>query len=395
MNIGILHTTPRSSGGVYQYSENIINCLKMYDDTNNYVLFYSDKDFPYHQYEGGNWRTIFLKDFAQEKQRGLAEKCRRILKLFPFRYKSKSLMGKHHELRNYDIDLLILPSTSLSGYYCWIPYIVTIHDMMHKYYSEFPEITFLDRVQRDITYKRASLHAKFVLVDAKRGKEDLIKFYGIPEEKIRIFPTMPINIQNYNEKDETFIPKVIERHNLPDEYIFYPAQFWYHKNHVGIVKALHLLETRYNIKLPAVFVGSKKEAFDDVMRTIEELNMKNQIMYLGYVSDEEVQALYKRAIALVMPTFFGPTNIPVWEAFALGCPVITSNVHGIPEQVGDAGLLVDPRSIEDIADKIYTIYSDKDLRTKLVEKGFSRIKELSLENYAKKLVDIINEAMRS
>ena len=89
------------------------------------------------------------------------------------------------------------------------------------------------------------------------------------------------------------------------------------------------------------------------MSTASDLGLESQIRYGGYVPDEDMSGLYAGAVALTMPTFFGPTNIPVLEAWAYGCPVLTSDIRGIREQVGDAGVLVDPRSIESIADGIY------------------------------------------
>ena len=395
MNIGILHVASRYAGGAYQSTENVIKCLKTYDNTNNnYVLFYAQKDFPYRQYESENWKTVFLKDLVNQRKY-ITEKMRRFLKALPFRYNSEFLCGKYCEIKNHDIDLLYCPTPSLVGYYCQIPYVVTIFDLMQKYYSEFPERPFLARKIRDIQYKRATSHAEFVVADSARGKEDLVKFYGIPEEKVEIFPGIPISYVQSGDVSESFVQDVRERFNLPEEYIFYPAHLWHHKNHIGIIKALNLLKMKHNIELTAVFTGSKKEAFDDIMRTVQELNMESQIMYLGYVSDEELQVLYKKAKALVMPTFFGPANIPVWEAFALGCPVITSNVYGVPEQVGDAGLLVNPRSIEDIADKIYRVYMDKGLREELSKKGLSRVKHPGLKSYTENLIAAFNKAVRA
>lgn len=90
-----------------------------------------------------------------------------------------------------------------------------------------------------------------------------------------------------------------------------------------------------------------------------------------------------------MPTFFGPINIPQLEAFALGCPVITSNIYGIPEQVGDAALLVDPKNPEDIAEKIGKVWTDKKLGNSLIEKGYAQDKIHSIGNFIVQLQNIV------
>jgi len=393
MNIGVLHIAAPEEGGAYQYSENVIKCLKKYDDTNNYILFYTQENYLYHSYESDTWKTVFLEDL-DDRQVWMTKKFGHFLRLIPFSFNLKSVCGKYYRIKRYNIDLLYCPTPSLAGYYCQIPYVVTIFDLMQKYYSEFPERPFLSRLKRNFRYKLATKHAKLVVADSAGGKEDIIKFYGIPEEKIEIFPGIPISTVENDDVSESFIQSVKKKYNLPDEYIFYPAHLWYHKNHIRLIKALYVLRERHKIQFSAVFTGSKREAFGDIMRTVKDLRMEGKIKYLGYVSDQEIRALYKRAMALVMPTFFGPANIPIWEAFSLGCPVITSNVYGIPEQVGDAGLLIDPRSVEDIADRIYRLYIDKNLRERLSRKGLDRIKHPGLEYYARNLIAALNKVGR-
>ena len=104
--------------------------------------------------------------------------------------------------------------------------------------------------------------------------------------------------------------------------------------------------------------------------------------------------LYKLSTALVMPTLFESVSLPIWEAFYLGAPVVSSNVCALPEQVRDAGLLFNPHDIEDMAEKIYKIWNDESLRKELVNKGYERIKNLTLENYSKQWEEIIRECIK-
>jgi glycosyltransferase involved in cell wall biosynthesis len=103
--------------------------------------------------------------------------------------------------------------------------------------------------------------------------------------------------------------------------------------------------------------------------------------------------LYAEADAMVFPTFFGPTNIPVLEAWAFGCPVVTSDIRGIREQVNDAAILVDPRSVEDIADGIYRLWTDESLRLTLAGKGKRQLSTYTPEDYRQRLTGILNEAV--
>lgn len=185
------------------------------------------------------------------------------------------------------------------------------------------------------------------------------------------------------------------KYGLPKRYIFYPAQFWAHKNHLRLIEALSLIRQEKGLEIPAVFVGSKKNAYKRTWGKIADLGLSKQIIYLGYVTDEDMVGLYKNAQALVMPTFFGPSNIPPLEAFLLECPVVTSDVPGIREQVGDAAILVDPASPPSIAEAIVDIWSDEALRQELIRKGRTRLDSWRPEQFSSTFQDMITRLFQS
>jgi len=183
---------------------------------------------------------------------------------------------------------------------------------------------------------------------------------------------------------------------LSERYIFYPAQFWPHKNHIRVVQALGLLKQAYQLKIPVVFCGSyngeiRETTFREVMRFSSQLGLEEEIRYLGYAPDEDMSGLYAGATALVMPTFFGPTNIPVLEAWAFGCPVLTSDIRGVREQVGDAALLADPTSVEAIADGIHRLWTDQELGRTLSNLGRQQLAAYTPEDYLRRLKEILEE----
>src|ERR1051325_1432074 len=111
------------------------------------------------------------------------------------------------------------------------------------------------------------------------------------------------------------------------------------------------------------------------MRTARRLGVLSQVTTLGYVFDSDMSALYRAADGLIMPTFFGPTNIPVLEAWDLGSPVLQSDIRGIREQVGDAALLADPSSVDSIANGIYRLWTEAELRRQLADRGKARVQQ--------------------
>ena len=287
-------------------------------------------------------------------------------------------------LKEHNIKLLIIPFPSLFGYRNNIPYIVSIPDLMHKYYPNFPEYPLKVRLRRDIEYKNAAKHSILTIVDSKGGAEDLKKFLKIPKNKSRIIPYIPPGyIYKYINMNKEIAKKILKKYTLPEKFIFYPAQFWYHKNHIRLLEALKLINQKYKTKIPLVLVGSPQESYNKIIELINKLNLKKQVTHLGYVTDKEIVALYKKSQALVFPDLLGPTNIPPIEAIVLGTPLACSNTFSMPEQIGEAGILFNPYDIEDIAENIYKICTNKGIRQGIIKKESKKAKELAMEKYAK------------
>jgi len=203
----------------------------------------------------------------------------------------------------------------------------------------------------------------------------------------------PGYIYENKDMDITDASKLLSKYNLPSKYLFYPAQFWSHKNHARLVRALSLIKESKGAEIPLILTGSPQESFNKIMNLIKELKLSNQVLHLGYVSGKEIVALYKKSYALVFPGIVGPTNIPPLEAIVLGTSIICSNSFGMPEQIADAGLLFDPYDIEDMAEKIYRLWNDPKLREKLINNGKKIAEKLNFETYAKNWENIISEAL--
>ena len=158
---------------------------------------------------------------------------------------------------------------------------------------------------------------------------------------------------------------------IEGSYLFYPAQFWQHKNHINLLKALKILKEKFDLIVPLVLVGSDKGNLNEVIANISLLGLSSQVHYMGFVSLSEQRTLYENALALVMPTFLGPTNMPPLEAITIGCPVICSDLPGHREQLKDAALYFDPYSSEDLAEKIKSFVQNKELQKILLQNAVS------------------------
>jgi len=382
VRVGILSTADPKSGGIYQYTLSLLEAFSNY----------SSNKFEYIQIRLPNFPKILKEDIViNQDKNNIILKIKRLI-FQQFGLKIGDILGSYNHPELKDIDLIISPTVVGMPLYMQKPFIMSIYDFQHKYYPSF--FTIKERILRDIAFS-VSKKANMLICESSFVKRDIEKFLKIPEERIRVITSPPPKyIQKINIGSQDVI-NVKRKYDLPERYIFYPAQFWFHKNHIKLLEALSLLRNKYNTIAPLILVGSKKNNFDNLMKAIEKLNLERQVKYLGYAPDEDMPYLYKLSTALVMPTLFESVSMPIWEAFYLGVPVVSSNVCALPEQVGDAGLLFDPFNIEDMAEKIYRIWIDENLRAELVQKGYNRIKDLTLENYAKQWEDVIEEVSRA
>jgi glycosyltransferase involved in cell wall biosynthesis len=142
-----------------------------------------------------------------------------------------------------------------------------------------------------------------------------------------------------------------------------------------------------------VLVGSRKEGYDSILALIRQAHLTEDILIMGYVPDADMPELYRRARALIMPTFFGPTNIPPLEAFVAGCPVAISNVYGIRDQLGDAALYFDPSSTSEIAQAIKRLWTDDELCSDLARRGRQKNAEWGQKEFNERLQAIIENIL--
>jgi len=286
-------------------------------------------------------------------------------------------------------DLWIFPAQETWTYLLPSPSLGTIFDLMHRYERRFKESSAWGLYQcREKHYLNMCRWCKGVFVDSEVGKHHVMESYGLHADRIHVLPFVP---PTYRE-----MPSVSEalnaRHGLPRKFFFYPAQFWEHKNHKALVAAAALLK-RELPDLSLVFVGSKKNGYSSTVELVRHLGLKNNVRFLGYVPDSDMPELYRRARALLMPTSYGPTNIPPLEAMALGCPVAVSRIYGMPDQLGDAALFFDPSSVDQIAEAMKLLWKDDGLCEELTRRGLIQSSRWNQSHFNHRLQEILEKVL--
>jgi len=288
-------------------------------------------------------------------------------------------------IRSEKIDAVLCTTQGVFVPNMGVKVIAPVHDLMHRYEGRFPEVSE-GYSARELIFSSKAKYAWCVMTDSKVGKKQFIESYAKYMRTGRIHVvSLPFAVPKHIvECEEAWI-------ETPQKYIFYPAQFWQHKNHINLVKAIHLLVGEIP-DIHLILVGSEKNNMKKIKEYISEYGLRNHVTIKGFVSNGNLKYLYRHAVGMIMPSYFGPTNIPPLEAMALGCPVAVSNKYAMPEQVGDAGLLFNPDYPEEIAGCIRRLWLDEGLRREMVEKGYKRVGKWTDDEFGKRL-DRILEAI--
>ncbi len=289
------------------------------------------------------------------------------------------------------LNLVFYPTSSNLAFLARTPAVVTVHDLQHRLNPQFPEVSAGGRWEhREYGFINISQKAFRILVDSKKGKQDMLRFYSVQPQQVIVLPYLAPAYLNPRISFK-ILAKVKKQLKLPDKFVFYPAKFWPHKMHLNLVRAIELVNQK--IPLSLVLTGSKEadfSSFDAVSRLVEELNLKDRVHLLGYVNNQQFSAIYKLAQALVMPTYFGPTNIPVLEAWVMGTPVIYSDVPGCRQQLGPAGLLINPDDPQDITRQILKLLNNAKLKRRLTMLGRERVRQWTPEQFRDTIAQVIH-----
>ena len=265
-----------------------------------------------------------------------------------------------------------------------VPYIFTVWDLAHRGLSMLPEVgrPVMEWKERENIYREMLYRASFILTANESGKREIVENYYVSADKIRI---VPFPLTEFCRGEEA-APEV----KLPEEYYFYPAQFWPHKNHIRILKALRLLKEENGIRINVVFTGSDKGNCDYIKKKAAEYGIDDQISFLGLVSYPELKYLYKHAKALLYASVLGPNNMPPYEAVYLGCPVIISGIPGHREQMKDAAIYFDPLDERSLAQAVMEHESGK--KAESMKKSVALIKsEIEKYDLMEKMDEIFKE----
>lgn len=363
-----------SESGLGRYIRNLINELQEIDRSNEYYVLLLKKDYDTVLYHSENLHKV-LADF---KWYGWQEQIE-LLKI----------------LKVLKPDLVHFPHFNAPIFYRG-KFVVTIHDLIHQHFQtrNTSTLNLLLHAIKKIGYRKVFSYAvknsSKIIVPSNFVKEQLQSEWWVKRDKIVVTPEgvdegMIREVGKVGEKD--FI-KVADKFGLKKPYLFYIGNAQPHKNLPRLISVFNKLKEKY-FNLSLILSGPNHYFWEKIKK---ESHPKGMI-FTGFVSEEEMVALYKNAEVFVMPSLEEGFGIPILEAMACSCPVVSSNAGSLPEVGGDAVIYFDPKDEKDMEAKISQILDDEGLRKELIEKGKKRYKKFSWQKMARQTLEIYQKRL--
>jgi glycosyltransferase involved in cell wall biosynthesis len=350
------------SGGIEQVAIGLVNALSKLDDGDEeyVVLGYPLSHDWIGPYVGGRCRMLITTAVRPPENE----------KAPPLSYSDGTIEREGVEVMHFVMQ---------RAFFTDVPSIYHPHDLQHRHLPEF--FSRRERVNRDVMLRSFCEQAKVVSVTSSWVKRDVMEQYGLPAEKVAVVP-LTGSLGAYPTPGDTDLRNVKEKFRLPDDFVFYPAQTWPHKNHLALIAAVAELRRR-GLIVPLVCSGHQNEHFETIQKRIVELSLQAQVRFIGFVSPVELRCLYRLCRCVCIPTLFEAASGPLNEAFMAGAPAACSNVTSLPEQAGDAAVVFDPRNVTEIAAAVERLWIDAELRRTLTQRGKARVARFTWERAAR------------
>lgn len=353
----------KEKAGKGWYTYNIVGQLLKLDTQNQYVLYSKSKKNPFSEYKNAEHKCI---DDSSAKWHF------KVLK----------------DLRTNPVDLFFAPTSYIIPAFApkSLRVIITVHDLVAFLFagSHSAKATIIER----LTLRKALKKAKKVFVVSENTQKDLLDHFDYPEQHISETPCAPSDF--YREAvDEAELQAFKEKKKLPDHFILAVGTLEPRKNFSTLIKGFVTFQKRHpDYKL--VIVGKKGWKFKEIEKALEQYQMTDEVIFPGYVKGDELHKIYKLAKAFVFPSIYEGFGIPPLEAMASGCPVVSSNAASLPEVVGDAGLLIDPKNSYKMAEAVADLIDNDTVRNTMIERGFKQAEKFTWEKSARAALEVFN-----
>jgi glycosyltransferase involved in cell wall biosynthesis len=366
MKIGImLRHFSQPGGGVKNYTNNLLNELLSLESEHQFVLIYNNSKSvgTFQHYKNVKESAINIPSRLLWDQVGVPW----------IRQKEK-------------IDIIFNPKLTLP-LFMNCPSVFVCHGLNSYLMPWGAKRSFA--LHQKYIYPSYVAKAKMIIAVSETARRHMIDFLNVEEEKVH---TVHLGLSNlfFKEPATDELNRIKLKYNLPEKFFLYAGQIYPPKNFGRLLQAFAKVGPENGIHL--VVAGEPRWLFKEDVKMIDKLGISDWIINAGWVEHEELRYFYSLSEALVLPSLYEAFPSPIIEAMASRCPVVTSDRYGTKELAGDAGILVNPDDINDIANGMIKIIQDKNLRTELIRKGYNRSKQFSWRKCAEETLNVLEKA---
>jgi len=363
--------------GIGRYVMNLIAELQKINKSNSYLILL--RKSPAQKLETGNWKLetkiVDIPHYGLDEQ----------LKL-------PSIIAREKP------DLVHFPHFNVPVLYSG-KFIVTIHDLI-KHTSRGAETTtrapwfyWFKYLGYKFVFNQAVGRAKKILVPSQAIKQELIKIYKIPADKIVVtYEGVGKEFQISNLKCQ-ISNKILNKYKIKKPFVIYTGSLYPHKNVERLIQSIKLLNMPLNKPSITLIISCARSVFwERLKKKVRELGAEKFVNLMGFVPDGDLVGLYQEAEAFVFPTLSEGFGLPGLEAMAAGLPVVCSNIPVLREIYGEAAEYFNPLSTKDIAQKIKMVCSyDSNHQNKIIEKGLKQVKKYSWKEMVQQTLKIYQD----
>ncbi|MBP6859390.1 MAG: glycosyltransferase family 4 protein [Candidatus Magasanikbacteria bacterium] len=394
MNIGIdirpLMSPARSGVGEYTYE--LVDALLKIDTKNHYFLFYNSYKNTSHHIPTWNQANVhYVHKKWPNKFFNIA------IKIFGIPHIDSIIKKTVNPPLSHELDYFFSPNFGFSALGKKTKHILTVHDLSFEFFPEF--FSFKQKLWHwAINPKRQCQNAHLILTPSENTKRDIISRYQVPAEKIKvIYPGISCHRTQNSEQPETQKLDILQKYNLPHNYLLFLGTAEPRKNIIGLIEAFE--KASQNTILPKsstpyslVITGYKGWKDKKIYQKFLSSPIKERIKFIGPVEATDKPALYAASTLFIYPSFYEGFGFPVAEAMACGTPVITSNRSSLPEISGSSAFLINPNRPSELADAIAKMLNEKTLREHFKNSGLEQSKKFNWEKSAQEFLSTLQHA---
>jgi len=268
--------------------------------------------------------------------------------------------------------------------------VATVHDMVYK---AFPEtVRARTKYMLDSGLKKSMERADIIVTDSEFSKSEIIRYFPKHQDKIRVVPCGTDLSRFRPSSNSERIAKVKKNLSIDGDYFLYLGTIEPRKNLERLITAYSIFAERLKENPPKlVLAGGKGWLYDSIFQKVKDLKLQEKVIFTKYVPSSYMKYLMSGAIAFVFPSIYEGFGMPPLEAMACGTPVLVSNRASLPEVTGDCAVICDAFSPEDMAEGLFSLYSDCNLRKDLRKRGLERAEMFTWEKSAEKLYNVYKE----